>query len=407
MRGIAGILYCDRARPVQFSELKDAKQRNATEMRRAQDGPVVCHVLHGLTIGGAEVLAARLVRQLRGSFRFTFVCLDELGPLGEELRAEGFLIHVLGRRPGVDLGCSRRLARFLREQNVDLLHCHQYSPFFYGICARLLCRRPPVLFTEHGRPHPDFPRRKRIVANRLLLERRDRVISVGQAVRQALVANEGIPADRVAVICNGVNLAQPAACHGRRDEVRRELNLGSNDLVLLHVARLHPIKDHATALRMLALMLGRQPNSRLILAGEGPEREIIQRHIAELGIGQKVRLLGVRSDVPRLLAAADIAILTSLNEGIPLTLIEAMAAGLPVVATNVGGVGEIVKDGVSGFLAAAADPAALAGKALLLATDPELRSRMGESGRARAHALFSEARMLAEYRHLYEEMLGD
>jgi glycosyltransferase involved in cell wall biosynthesis len=264
-----------------------------------------------------------------------------------------------------------------------------------------------VLFTEHGRPHPDFPRHKRIVANRLLLERRDRIIGVGQAVRRALLANEGIPADRVSVIGNGINLAQLGACPGCRDEVRRELDLGPNDLVLLHVARLHPIKDHTTALRMLAQMLGRQPNSRLVIAGEGLQREIMQRQIAELGIVQQVRMLGVRSDVPRLLAASDIALLTSLNEGIPLTLIEAMAAGLPVVATNVGGVGEVVEDGVSGFLATAADPAALAGKALRLAIDPELRSRMGQSGRARAHALFSESRMLAEYRRLYEEMLGD
>src|SRR6516165_4253528 len=139
------------------------------------DVATVCQVLHTLCVGGAEVLAARLARRLRDRYRFLFVCLDELGTLGEELRNEGFPVHVLGRRPGLDLRCTYRLAALLRRERVDVIHAHQYTPFFYCLTARLLCRRPALLFTEHGRHFPDYPRRKRMLANRLLLRQRDRV----------------------------------------------------------------------------------------------------------------------------------------------------------------------------------------------------------------------------------------
>src|SRR5207253_8484624 len=124
-------------------------------------------------------------------------------------RAEGFPVEVLGRKAGLDWACPLRLARLLRRERVDVLHAHQYTPFFYGLAARLATRfagsppRRPILFTEHGRHQPDYPRPKRMLANRLLLSRRDRVVGVGAAVRRALIANEGIPPRRVAVRYNG------------------------------------------------------------------------------------------------------------------------------------------------------------------------------------------------------------
>ncbi|HEY7424193.1 MAG TPA: glycosyltransferase, partial [Gemmataceae bacterium] len=283
----------------------------------AQRPVTICQLLHSLQVGGAEVLAARLARQLNRGHHFVFACLDELGPLGQELRDEGFTVHVLNRRLGLDWKCPWRLARFLRQENVDLVHAHQYTPFFYALAARRLYRRPPVLFTEHGRHHPDYPRRKRILANRLLLEARDRVVGVGKAVRQALVHNEGIPDHRVGVIYNGINLAP--FCNGRPDRsaIRQEIGVGADDLVLLQVARLDYLKDHATALRTLSQIRKARPDARLVLAGEGPERGAIQELIQRLGLSANVRLLGLRSDVARLLAAADVFLLTSISEGIP------------------------------------------------------------------------------------------
>ncbi|MCI0463332.1 MAG: glycosyltransferase [Gemmataceae bacterium] len=364
----------------------------------------VCQLLHGLRVGGAEVLAARLAQQLRDRFRFVFVCLDELGTLGEQLRDEGFVVEVLGRRAGVDWRCSLRLANFLRRQRVALVHAHQYTPFFYGITARLMCHRPAVLFTEHGRHQPDYPRPKRMVANRLLLTSRDRVVGVGEAVRQALIENEGIPPRRVGVVYNGID-TEAFNGHSERASVRREIGVGDGDWMMIQVARLDYLKDHATAVRALERVLRHRPDAWLVLVGEGPEEAKVRQLARDRGVEQRVRFLGLRTDVARLLAGADLFLLSSVSEGIPVTLIEAMAARLPVVSTRVGGVAEVVEDGQTGLLAPPGDDAGLAEKILHLAADPELCRQFGQSGRERANRLFSERQMHAGYLRLYGEML--
>jgi L-malate glycosyltransferase len=374
----------------------------APESRR----PTVCQVLHTLQVGGAEVLAAEMARHLQDRFRFVFACLDEVGTLGEELRAEGFPVWVLGRRPGLDWRCARGLADIVRREGVDLLHAHQYTPFFYASVARGLRRRTPVLFTEHGRHFPDYPRRKRMLANRLLLARRDRVVGVGHAVRQALIANEGLPPERVAVIYNGIELTPFGRGISQRQAVRSELGIGPDDFAIIQVARLDYLKDHATALRTLERVAGQRPDARLLVVGDGPERAAIETQVRERGLGDRVRLLGLRQDIPRLLQAADVFLLTSISEGIPLTLIEAMAAGLPVVSTRVGGVGEVVEDGLTGLLAPSGDDGELADHLLRLAAAPAVGRRMGQHGGARARALFARRYMHDGYAKLYGEMLG-
>jgi glycosyltransferase involved in cell wall biosynthesis len=374
-------------------------------MQRTNRRPTICQVLHGLRVGGAEVLAARLVRRFREDFHFVFYCLDELGSLGQELRDEGFTVEVLGRRPGFDWHCSVELAQFLRRQRVELIHAHQYTPFFYALTARLLFRQPPVLFTEHGRWFPDYPRPKRVVANRLLLQQRDRTVGVGEAVRQALIHNEGLPAERVGVVYNGVELDRFNNSREERDVALQAMGLERGDFVLLQVARLDPLKDHPTALLTVDRLRHEIPNLRLVLVGEGPEERSIRDLIHRLGIDHHVRLLGLRSDVARLLHAADVLLLTSKSEGVPLTAIEAMAAGLPVVATSVGGLPEVVQNGKTGWLVPAGDPAALAERILVLARDPGLRQQMGRLGRERAQSMFAEDKMHHGYRRLYDEML--
>lgn len=369
------------------------------------DRPTICQVLHSLTVGGAEVLSAQLARCLRDRYRFVFACLDELGTLGEQLRAEGFEVDVLGRHPGIDFRCTRRLARLWRRQGVDLVHAHQYTPFFYAAAARLGRRRPPLLFTEHGRWYPDYPRRKRILFNRLMLRRRDRVVAVGESVRRALIDNEGIAARRVGVIHNGVDVSAFAGCRADRPAVRRELGFGHQDVVVIQVARLDHLKDHATAIRTIGRVARRHGGVRLVLVGEGPEREMIEAEIRAQGIEANVRLLGLRGDVARLLGAADLFLLSSVSEGIPVTLIEAMAARLPVVATKVGGVAEIVQAGQTGLLAASGDDAALAEAVLRLVEDAALRRAMGELGHRRASEVFSQQRMHGAYQGYFEEML--
>jgi len=373
--------------------------------------PHIAHLVHGLTVGGAERLALRMGEHLPADeFRVSYLCLDELGTWGTELQRAGGAVHLLNRQPGFDWRCARRLAALMRHERIDLVHAHQYTPFFYALAARHLHARPPILFTEHGRWFPDFPRPKRMLFNRALLGRRDRIVGVGEAVRRALVDNEGIPAARVGVIYNGVDLT-PYRNPGRdrvtvRQRLRQELGIPESALLLAQVARLDDLKDHATAVRAMVRIVAAVPPALLLIVGDGPERTKIERLIADLGLEHHVRLVGTRSDVPDILLAADLFLLSSKSEGIPLTVIEAMAARLPVVSTDVGGVGEIVVTNETGLLVPAGDDVALAAAAIELLNDAPRRAQLGEQGFRRAIDKFDEARMHRDYRALYAEMLA-
>lgn len=365
----------------------------------------ICQVLHSLEVGGAEMLANRIARQLSLKFRFVLACLDGLGTLGEELAATGFKVEVLQRKPGLDRRCMKRLMSFVRSERVDIIHAHQYTPFFYALAAGLGRRRPPVLFTEHGRWFPDFPRRKRILFNRLFLRRRDRVVAVGNSVKQALIDNEGIQEKRIQVIYNGIDLRRYGAQRHQRDAVRGSLGLSRDDFVIIQVARLDALKDHLTAIRTMHRVRETLPDAKLLIVGAGLEEAKIRAEVQRLGLDNHIRLLGLRHDVPRLLAAADTFLLTSISEGIPLTLIEAMAAGLPVVSTDVGGVREIVEHAVTGFLAPAGDDAALRDALVTIAASSDRREHFAAAARNRAEDRFSERQMMDAYRRVYDDML--
>lgn len=363
----------------------------------------ICQLLHAMTTGGAEVLADRMGRAFAERHRITFACLDGVGELGEQLRSDGFDVCELGRGPGFDFGCVRRLARFLRDRRIDVIHAHQYTPFFYAAAARKWGRHSPIVFTEHGRFFPDLPSRKRAVYNRLMLGRRDRVVAVGEDVKRALIENESLPAGRIEVIYNGINL-EPFA--GPRDDaerswLRRELGIPTEAIVIAQVARLDSIKDHLTAVRAMSLAESSAPGLHLAIVGEGPARAMIEAEIEKLDLRGRVHLMGLRRDVPSILRGSDIALLTSVSEGIPLTLIEGMACGLPCVSTDVGGIREVVEDGRTGLLCPVGEPGAIAAALGRLAGDRRLRGTMGAAGRDTAESRFSERQMIDRYEELF------
>lgn len=231
-----------------------------------------------------------------------------MGRLGEGLREDGFPVHVLDKQPGVDWRAIHRLKALNRREGVDLIHAHQYGQFFYGAMARFPFRHPPVLMTEHGRDFPDRAQRSHLVANRVLLGGGDRLVGVGEAVRDALVVNEGFPSARVGVLHNGIDTSLFATVSNHRAEVRRELGIDADDYVILQAARLNKIKDHATAIRAMARVVSSHGQIRLLIAGEGSESSEIDSLIDRMSLGVHVRRLGVRSDVDRLLGAADAAL---------------------------------------------------------------------------------------------------
>lgn len=370
--------------------------------------PVICHVLHSLNTGGAEVLACEFGRRHRDKYDVIYVCLDEPGNLAAVLESEGFKVFVLDRKPGFDYGLTKRFSKLLKGQRVALVHAHQYAPFFYSSIARgLLCKRPPILFTEHGRAFPDVRRPKRCLANRFLLKSYDRIVAVGEQVKRALVSNEDLPASRIEVIYNGVDVSRyMAACtKPERKALREELGVGGETQVVIQVARLNALKDHHTALEAMAQVIRRIPKTEFWIVGEGEERSGIEADILRLGLVDKVRMLGNRSDVNVLMRVADVFLLTSVSEGIPLTVIEAMFSGLPCVCTNVGGLPEIIEHERNGLLAEAKDPEGLATMVERVLSDSRMSLRLAEAGREGALARFSDGAMQAAYGRVYEQML--
>ena len=402
---LAGKLLLSRLR--QTTRNTELATHPPTAPMPSADRPVIAHVLHRLYLAGAEVLAAELSRKLSDRYRFVFFCLDDIGPLGTTLTDEGFTVVNLARQPGVDLRVARRMGSAVREHGVDLLHAHQYTPFFYASLSRglpiLSRKQPPILFTEHGRHYPDQRKTKRILANRFLLGKRDRVTAVGSFIKQALVANEGIAADRIEVIHNGINPARFA--HGDRAAARRLLGIADDELAILQVARLHPVKDHVTAIRAMADVAKRMPKARL-LVGDGECRADLETLISKLNLQAHVTLVGVRDDVPALMPAADVFLLSSLSEGISVTLLEAMATGLPIAATDVGGNSEVVAHNHTGLLSPRRDAPALAHNLVTLLSDADLRQTFGSAGHARLLDLFTESQMHDNYAQLYQQMLS-
>lgn len=371
--------------------------------------PVIAHVLHRLDRAGAEVLAAGLARGLRDDFDFVFLCLDGAGPLAEELLAEGFAVEELGRQPGIDRPLAKRLHDRLDQLGVGLVHAHQYTPFFYSALARGVFARspaPPILFTEHGRHYPDRRSIKRIAANKLLIKPNDRVTAVGEFVRDALVRNEGIARQRIDVILNGIDPG-PEPTPADRTAARQLLGIDTDRPVVIQVARMHPVKDHATALRAWADVHASLPEALLVLVGDGGDRSKIEKLASELNIADVVQFTGAVSNARQLIPAADLCMLTSLSEGISVTLLEAMAAGKPVVATEVGGNPEVVGHDKTGILVprGAAKRLALILE-MLLANAPYTERTFGQDGRKRLLNRFTAKQMHADYAKLYRQSLG-
>lgn len=291
-----------------------------------------------------------------------------------------------------------------------LLHAHGARAALYArlAAASLGRRRPPVLYTIHGfaAPHYGWARRSLLLGLEALLRPwTTRVIAVSQAEREAFLAATPYRPEEVEVIHNGIALTPDDAPWSPREAARRALGLPVDEPLLITVCRLYRPRDLPTLLRALRLCQQRLP-CRLLIVGDGPDRPQVEAEIAALGLQGRALLLGFRDDVRALLRASDLFVLsTALWEGLPLTVLEAMDAARPVVASRVGGIVEAVLPGETGLLTPPRDAQALAQALLTLLTDPPLATRMGQAGRRRVVERFGSARMIGETEALYRLLL--
>lgn len=368
----------------------------------------VLFVQTSMPVGGAETLLVNLVRRMdRRRFAPEVVCLKERGPLGEALAREGFPVHHGLLAGKYDLRVLPRLIALMRTRRIGaVVTVGAGDKMFWGRLAARLAGVPVVASALHSTGWPDGVGR----LNRLLTNQTDAFIAVAEPHGRFLVEFERFPAAKVRVIPNGVDTDRftPAP---RSAALREELGFGPTTPLVGILAALRPEKNHELFLAMADRVRREVPEARFVVIGDGPERANIERIAKERGLidpqspeRSAVRLLGNRDDVPTLLAELDVLTLTSHNEANPVSILEAMSCGVPVVATDVGSVSGSVHDGETGYLVPAGDEAGLARRVAGLLDEPLHAQTLGDAGRRHVVENASLGVMVGGYERLLDEL---
>jgi len=357
--------------------------------------------------GGAETVLINLARHLDRSRFEPSVILHRSGWVSEQLAKHGVRTEIIPCTRSWDISFLSRFIRKCRELKIDVIHSHLFGAGLYASLAGAILRRP-VIATFHnelflpGRRERFLPLKNFLVRNLA-----DRIVLVADYMRNEYVSVGKYRTDRMSTIYNGINFPQRLS-EAEKATLRRELNLGENDPVVGHVANFRTPKGHGYLVEAAAEVCRQIPNARFLLIGEpgdGTIKTQVENLAAKHNIEKNIVIMGFRSDVSRLLSLMDVFVLSSISEGHPLSVVEAMAAAKPVVVTNVGGLPEIVDDGQTGYLVEPKNPSALADRILVLLKQPELREQMGLRAVKAAEGRFSLDAMMRSYEQLFEEVV--
>ena len=368
----------------------------------------VLHLIQRFYVGGAVRQFIERLRAHPRGFEPVVGSLEISGGNLADFRALGLgephLFPIRGSlaRPNTAVQVLR-IARLIRRRGVRIVHGTDFVTNFLGLlAARLAGARMVVNRVDLGHERPGFgPLRRRV--EKLVSARADVVCANAEAVARLCISQEGCSPERVVVVRNGIDLR-------RFDELAARAAEGpvpEGGPIVAVVANLWPVKDHRTLIEAAALVQRRIPDVRFALVGDGPERDHLQRLIGELGLRDAVHLLGTRYDVPAILARSSAFCLPSRAEGLSNAIMEAMAAALPVVATDAGGNAELVRHGSTGFVVPIGDAASMAARLVDVLSDPRLARQMGRRGRAVADRALSLERKRAAYRELYCSVLDN
>jgi glycosyltransferase involved in cell wall biosynthesis len=366
----------------------------------------ILHIIPDLVPYGAERVVGTLASQgARNGRQMAVASLYEEypGSLSPELRTAGVEIFHLNKRRGFDPRMFHRLFGVFHEFRPDVIHTHNYV-LRYVVPPALLHNPPLVVHTIHNVADHEVDRVG------VWLQRK----AFGNFVQPVVIAEEGAASySRVygdfgqpPLIRNGIDVARYATARTRRNEWRRRNHFAAGDLLFVCIARFFAQKNHKTLIEAFAAGPAKLPNAKLLLAGDGHLRDQVEAQVRAAGIKDRVHFLGRREDVPEILGASDVFALASLWEGNPLSVMEAMAAGLPCVVTAVGGVPELVADSQQGLVLRPGDAALFSAALQRLANDPAIRQAMGTAAALRAQTEFDDRQMVEAYESLYDELLA-
>lgn len=370
--------------------------------------PLIAHVVHHFDTGGLENGMVNLLNRIPpGRYRHAVVCLAGYSDYRLRITNPAVEFHALGKRPGKDPGLWLRLARFLKRLAPDMVHTRNLSAL-EGQFVAAACGVRARVHGEHGRDVFDLAgtNRKYNLLRRLARPLVHHYIAVSQDLARWLADTVGVPASRITQIYNGVDGQRFHPRSGARPGVGPAGFADAGCVVIGSVGRMAEVKDFPTLMQAFVQLAALRGNARLMIIGEGVSRAHCQTIAEAAGVADRVWLPGERADIPELMRAMDVFVLPSLGEGISNTILEAMASGLPVVATRVGGNPELVEDGITGRLVPPGRPGELARALLEYVDDPVRRGQAGAAARARVDARFSLDAMVRGYLGVYDEVLA-
>jgi glycosyltransferase involved in cell wall biosynthesis len=361
----------------------------------------IAHLIESDGPGGAERVVAGLATALQaaGAHNVVFLPANGEGWLARELEGSGVAIERFTIDRPLSPSCARGLVEAFRRHRIDVAHSHEFSMALYGAWASWRSGVPHVITMHGSRYYNDRLRRR--VAMRMAIAVSDQIVAVSDALAEAISRDLQVRRASIAVLLNGVRHEEPA-----RITLRDELRLAPGDRLLVAVGNLYPVKGHIHAVDALARLADRHPGVHLAISGRGELEGELRARAREHRLAHRVHLLGLRSDIPAVLAAADMFVLPSLSEGLPLALLEAMFAACPIVATDVGQVRAALDNGAAGVLVAPGDAGALAAALDRLLSDPGEARRLGSAAALHAAGEYDLSRMVQRYATVYEQVLA-
>ena len=357
-------------------------------------------ISHGMGTGGLERVIVTLCRGIdRDRFEPEVLTLKYLGPLADELADIGIRVRLVNHGEGkADYLAALRVARTLRQMRADVVHTHNTQPFLEGGLGAVLARTPTLVHTDHARLYPD--KFRYIAAERFMARFAYRVVGVSEETTQALTHHHRIAREKLCTIPNGIDGAPFEITIDQRAK-RRELGIEGDGPVFGTIGRLVPQKGIDQLLHTMRIVVQQRPDATLVLAGTGNMEDELKVLAAGLGIADRVKFLGLRRDVAELLKLFDLYVMSSNWEGLPIALLEALAASCPIVSTAVGGVPTVVTPGVNGELVAAGDPRALANAITSLLGNSDRLADYRRGARRTFQERFTIEHMVRAYERLY------
>lgn len=365
----------------------------------------VMFIVHSLGIGGVEKLVYDMVKELKNrDIEPSVCCLDYVGVWGEELKRDGFKVFNLERKEGLDLGILRKIKLILKKEHPDILHPHQYTPYFYTVASCFSLKRPRIVFTEHGRFFPDRIRIKRVIFNQFAQFFTDAIIGVCGFTKEALVKYEKFAQNRIEVVYNGIKIEEFSA---DIDAVlnKKTLQLNPDNRIIGTVGRLCIEKNHKMLIKAFAEVKKQISDVKLLIVGDGELRAELEALSQKMDLANDILFLGERQDVAELMKIFDVFVLSSDSEAASLVLLEAMASGTVIIATNVGGNPELVINGKTGILVQRGDYQGLSDSIVFIIQNPDIKKKMEEAERQLIYQKFNFINMLDKYMNIYSRIL--